>query len=78
MITGADDVKEAARVLHEWGGAKTVVITRGEKGVLIYDGSFREFQALPIEPEEIVDPTGGGGRLCRRFPRWLFEGSSPP
>ncbi|AMQ18749.1 carbohydrate kinase family protein [Thermococcus peptonophilus] len=66
MITGADDVKEAARVLHEWG-AKTVVITRGEKGVLIYDGSFREFQALPIEPEEIVDPTGGGDAFAGGF-----------
>ncbi|MBP1911539.1 carbohydrate kinase family protein [Thermococcus stetteri] len=66
MITGGKDVKEAARVLHEWG-AEMVVITRGEKGVLIYDGSFREFPALPIKPEEIVDPTGAGDAFAGGF-----------
>lgn len=45
MITGAEDVKDAARILHGWG-AKLVVITRGEKGVLVYDGSFRS--SLPF------------------------------
>ncbi|WCN29399.1 carbohydrate kinase family protein [Thermococcus kodakarensis] len=66
MITGAEDVKDAARILHGWG-AKLVVITRGEKGVLVYDGSFREFPALPIKPEEIVDPTGGGDAFAGGF-----------
>jgi sugar/nucleoside kinase (ribokinase family) len=66
MITGMEDVKEASRVLHDWG-AKIVVITRGERGVLIYDGSFREFPALPIRPEEIVDPTGAGDAFAGGF-----------
>jgi sugar/nucleoside kinase (ribokinase family) len=66
LVTGAEDVNEAARVLHDWG-ASMVVITRGEKGILIYDGSFREFPALPINPEEIVDPTGGGDAFAGGF-----------
>jgi sugar/nucleoside kinase (ribokinase family) len=65
-ITRAKTVKEAAEVLHEWG-AELVVITRGEKGVLLYDGSFREFPALPINPEEIVDPTGAGDAFAGGF-----------
>ncbi|NJF25841.1 carbohydrate kinase family protein [Thermococcus sp. Bubb.Bath] len=66
MITGAGDVKEAARVLHDWG-TKIVVITRGEEGVLIYDGLFYGFPALSINPEEIVDPTGAGDAFAGGF-----------
>ncbi|ASJ08211.1 carbohydrate kinase [Thermococcus siculi] len=65
-ITKAKTVEEAAEVLHGWG-AKLVVITRGERGVLLYDGSFKEFPALPISPEEIVDPTGAGDAFAGGF-----------
>ena len=66
VITRAESVEEAAEVLHDWG-AKIVVITRGERGVLVYDGQFREFPALPIRPEEIVDPTGAGDAFAGGF-----------
>lgn len=65
-ITRAPTVEEAARRLHEWG-AKLVVITRGERGVLLYDGEFREFPALPISEDEIVDPTGAGDAFAGGF-----------
>ncbi|NJE10999.1 carbohydrate kinase family protein [Thermococcus sp. MAR1] len=65
-ITKAKTVEEAAKILHGWG-AKLVVITRGERGVLVYDGTFREFSALPISPEEIVDPTGAGDAFAGGF-----------
>ena len=65
-ITGAQSVKEAAETLHEWG-AELVVVTRGEKGVLIYNGNFREFPALPIGEDEVVDPTGAGDAFAGGF-----------
>lgn len=65
-ITEAGTVREAAEVLHEWG-AKLVVITRGERGVLLYDGEFREFPAFPVGEEEIVDPTGAGDAFAGGF-----------
>ena len=65
-ITGLDDVRKAAETLHEWG-AKLVVITRGERGVLLYDGKFRKFPALPISEDEIVDPTGAGDAFAGGF-----------
>ena len=65
-ITEAETVVDAAEILHEWG-AKLVVITRGERGVLLYDGDFREFEALPIDKEEIVDPTGAGDAFAGGF-----------
>lgn len=64
IITGAETVEEAAEVLHEWG-AKLVVITRGEKGVLLYDGDFHNFSALPVEGD--VDPTGAGDAFAGGF-----------
>ena len=65
-ITKVRNVKRAAEVLYGWG-AKVVVITRGERGVLVYDGDFREFPALPISPHEIVDPTGAGDAFAGGF-----------
>ena len=66
-ITGAQSVKEAAETLHEWG-AELVVLTRGEKGVLIYNGEeFSEFPALPIGEDEVVDPTGAGDAFAGGF-----------
>ncbi len=66
IITGAETVEEAAKTLHGWG-AKLVVITRGERGVLLYDGSFKEFPAPSIGEDEIVDPTGAGDAFAGGF-----------
>ncbi|WP_188203263.1 carbohydrate kinase family protein [Thermococcus camini] len=66
VMTRAESVEEAAATLHEWG-AGIVVVTRGERGVLIYDGKFRKFPALPINENEIVDPTGAGDAFAGGF-----------
>ncbi|QDA30460.1 carbohydrate kinase family protein [Thermococcus indicus] len=66
VMTRAGSVEEAAAALHEWG-AGIVVVTRGERGVLLYDGEFREFPALPINENEIVDPTGAGDAFAGGF-----------
>ncbi|AEK73279.1 carbohydrate/pyrimidine kinase [Thermococcus sp. 4557] len=66
VMTRAESVEEAAAALHEWG-AEIVAVTRGERGVLIYDGEFREFPALPINENEIVDPTGAGDAFAGGF-----------
>jgi sugar/nucleoside kinase (ribokinase family) len=68
-------VKRAAEVLYEWG-AKLVVITRGERGVLVYDGDFGEFPALPISPHEIVDPTGAGDAFAGGFLAMYSRGAA--
>ncbi len=66
VITKARTIEGAAETLYEWGSG-LVVITRGERGVLVYDGDFREFSALLINPEEIVDPTGAGDAFAGGF-----------
>ncbi|WP_456450143.1 carbohydrate kinase family protein [Palaeococcus sp. (in: euryarchaeotes)] len=72
-ITGASSIEEAAEIMHSWG-AKLVIITRGERGVLVYDGSFREFGALEIGREEIVDPTGAGDAFAGGFLAFYVKG----
>ena len=64
LITGLNDVRKSAEELYSWG-AELVVVTRGEKGVLIYDGDFHEFPALPVEGE--IDPTGAGDAFAGGF-----------
>lgn len=71
-ITGEDDIKNATQKLHEWG-AKIVVVTMGEKGVLLYNGEdFKKFEALPIK--EIVDPTGAGDAFAGGFLAYYARG----
>ncbi len=67
VITGVKSIEEAARTLHEWG-ADLVVVTRGERGVLIYNGDeLFEFPALPIGKEKVIDPTGAGDAFAGGF-----------
>ncbi|WP_297535935.1 carbohydrate kinase family protein [Thermococcus sp.] len=71
LITGLNDVRKAAEELYSWG-ARLVVVTRGREGVLVYDGSFREFPALPVEGE--IDPTGAGDAFAGGFLAGLVKG----
>jgi len=71
LITGLDDVRRAAEELYSWG-AGLVVITRGEKGVLVYNGDFHEFSALPVEGQ--IDPTGAGDAFAGGFLAGLVKG----
>jgi len=48
----------AAREMRRRAGAKAVLLTRGNRGMVLFDGKAH---ALPIAgPSEIVDPTGAG------------------
>lgn len=58
VLTGCADPHEAALKLADMG-VKEVVLTLGDRGSLIYDGSdFHEIPAYP--PVEVVDATGCG------------------
>jgi len=71
LITGLNDIRKSAEELYSWG-AKLVVITRGEKGVLVYNGDFHEFSALPVEGQ--IDPTGAGDAFAGGFLAGLVKG----
>jgi sugar/nucleoside kinase (ribokinase family) len=57
MILGVDDPREQARQFHA-AGAKTVIVTRGSHGSILFDG--REMWEAAAFPVEQVDGTGGG------------------
>lgn len=69
VLTGTDDVAEAARILHGWG-VRESILTLGSLGSVIYDGET--FHRIPaFRPREVVDTTGCGdtymaGYLYRR------------
>ncbi len=56
ILTGCEDRKEAAKILHSWG-AKEILITHNTE-VLAYDGS--EFYTCPIRARNLSGRTGRG------------------
>jgi len=56
-ITDLASAKEAARVIHA-KGAKTVLITMGGQGVLIFDGD--KYSHIPAFSAVVMDTTGAG------------------
>ena len=73
LITGKDTVEEgAAELLRR--GVKTVVVTCGDEGVYITDGSFTHRQG--IFPVDVKDTTGAGDCFNAVFLGSLVKGFS--
>jgi sugar/nucleoside kinase (ribokinase family) len=69
QLTGEPNLVRAAGAIRSWGPS-TVVVKRGEHGVLVFaeDGAF----ALPGFPlEEVLDPTGAGDAFAGGFLGYL-------
>jgi sugar/nucleoside kinase (ribokinase family) len=58
VLTGSQDVREGAQILHDWG-VREVVITLGSKGSVIYAGDTFFFIPAYV-PSITVDTTGCG------------------
>ncbi len=61
-ITGEEDVRRAADVLHD-AGARIVVIKRGSRGVYVSTRD-EEFEVPAYLPGKVVDTTGAGDALA--------------
>jgi len=70
--TGEDDLKETMKQLHACG-PKVVVVTRGEKGSIAYDGAM--FYHYGIMPCEVVDTMGAGDSYIAGFLIKMLSGA---
>ncbi len=73
MLAGEASLLRATRKIMDWG-PKTVVIKRGEFGVLMVyrDGSELKTFGVPAYPvESVVDPTGAGDTFAGGFMGYL-------
>ena len=69
QLTGEPNLVRAAGLVRGWGPG-TVVVKRGEHGVLVFDGT--EAFALPAYPlEDVRDPTGAGDAFAGGFLGYL-------
>ena len=74
MILGVDDPDEQARRFHA-AGAKTVIVTRGSRGSILFDGQqMWEAAAFPVEQ---VDGTGGGDAFVAGYLYGLLKQATP-
>ena len=73
VITSTSDGETAVRVLHRMG-PKTVIITRGADGALVYDGAC--FTQITAPEVDVVDPTGAGDVFSAAFlVRYITHGN---
>jgi len=70
-LTGeAEPRRQAERLLE--AGARTVVIKRGEQGVLVHSGD--EAFELPAPPVEVLEPSGAGDAFAAGVILGMLEG----
>jgi len=60
------DLWEMMETISEYG-CEIVVVKRGERGQLVYDGATRTRWETSAYPARIVDPTGAGDSFCGGF-----------
>ena len=74
LVLGIDDPREQARRFSA-AGAKTVIVTRGSQGSILFDGhQMWEAAAFPVEQ---VDGTGGGDAFVAGYVYGLLKSASP-
>ena len=76
MLADDENLIRAARKVIEMIGAQTLVIKRGEHGVIAFHGS--DIISLPAFPTaKVVDPTGCGDTFAGSIAAHLASGSGP-
>jgi D-beta-D-heptose 7-phosphate kinase/D-beta-D-heptose 1-phosphate adenosyltransferase len=71
-----DEARESARVIRERSGAESVLITRGEQGMWLLDGSGGGMTetALPAAAREVSDVTGAGDTVVAALALGIASG----
>jgi len=73
MLAGDDNLIRAAKQLIQMVGCQTLIVKKGENGVLAFHGE--EIIALPAYPtENVVDPTGCGDSFAGTIAAYLAAG----
>ena len=75
QLSGESNLVKAARKLLDFG-VKTLIIKRGEYGVLMFDHSS-VFSAPAYPLEEVFDPTGAGDTFAGGFMGYLANTGDP-
>jgi D-beta-D-heptose 7-phosphate kinase/D-beta-D-heptose 1-phosphate adenosyltransferase len=77
VIRSPDDVRRAARLLHERTGA-SVLITWGEHGMWVLDAALNQHaeEHLPAVTREVADVTGAGDTVVAALAMGLAAGAS--
>lgn len=73
MIAGDDNFIRASKKVVEMTGCKTLVVKRGEFGVIAFHGE--EIVSLPAYPtEKVIDPTGCGDSFAGTLASYFANG----
>ena len=70
--TGCDNAADAAKKLYELYSPEVVVVTRGKRGGIMFDG--KTLTAYPIYPAKVVDSNGSGDVFHGAFAAGVLKG----
>lgn len=73
MITGHQDLKKAAEVLHKMG-PRYVIIKKGKDGAELFNYEKR-YVASAYEVDRVIDPTGAGDCFIGGITGYLSQSS---
>lgn len=75
-VSGEANLEEAARKLMDITGCRSVMVTRGGRGICLLERDGAP-QQIPAEAREVYDVTGAGDTVVGVFGMALFGGLSP-
>jgi len=75
-LVSEKDIEEACIEICERLEAKAMMITRGEKGMSIYETSLKKFYHIPTVAKEVFDVTGAGDTVISMYTAFLAAGLS--
>jgi ribokinase len=72
----SDDLWEMTEALAAFG-CEFIVVKRGGRGQMLYDGDSKKRWEIPAYPARFADPTGTGDSFCGGFIAGLHQGYDP-
>ena len=69
VITGTEDRREAARMLHDWGAGEVLITHSSE--VILYDGNT--VYSAPFNPSNLSGRTGRGDTCFTSYMTWRLN-----
>lgn len=77
-LTTTEEIESACVLISEKLQSEAVMITRGEKGMSIYESKPKAFTHIPTVAKEVFDVTGAGDTVITTYTAFLAAGLSVP
>ncbi|WP_278321634.1 D-glycero-beta-D-manno-heptose-7-phosphate kinase [Leptospira kobayashii] len=75
-LSSEKEIEDACLEIAEKTNPKAVMITRGDKGMTVYETKSKQFYHIPTVAKEVFDVTGAGDTVISAYTAFLAAGMS--